>query len=92
MWEIFIFPSHFWTTRRCMSCESKISLNFNLVNQILLLLLVAIIFRELIGFLTSFEFILLDVLFYIFFILIPFFVCEKACYKERQIKKLRAWG
>ena len=77
LWEFFIFPSPFWLTKRCRNCNIKVGFDYNVVYQVVLFFILAMIVGWLIETVISFEFILIDVAILLFFILVPFFMGKK---------------
>lgn len=77
LWELFIFPSPFWLTKKCQNCQKKVQFNTGVVYQVVLFFFVAMILRWLVDKIIPFESIFFDAFIYISFISIPFFQGKK---------------
>jgi len=77
LWEFFIFPSPFWINRTCMHCRKKVRFDMNVVMSIFFYMIAAIIIGIAIDKIISFDSILFDIVWYVFFISIPFIMGKK---------------
>lgn len=71
IWEIFVFPSPFWLSKRCKHCNIKIRLNFKTIAQILICMVLAIILGNIVIRLLSINSALFEAILLFGFICLP---------------------
>jgi prepilin signal peptidase PulO-like enzyme (type II secretory pathway) len=73
IWELFIYPSRFWLTRKCRHCESPLKFDFNTVFLIAAFMILGIVILNVIEKLFSMDMGLFGIIIFLLFTLIPVF-------------------
>lgn len=83
-WQIFIFPSPFWLSKRCMHCGNKIRFNWNTINLIACSLIAGIIIGNILIRIFKIDSIILDAILLSFFLYLPFLFGKRLFVSEEN--------